>query len=169
MEDLNSTIDLFFRRWAQEFVNNRKRDIVKRDLRNTESLLKSLYAKVTTEPEAGVFFMRVYAKTYGRYQDMSRKYSKAGGKEMIDMLKEWVEKEGEAKFKRGKYAASMKNYTPQQVQNAVAWGIVKKLPKSQGTRKRGWWNRGKTRDIENFYDLLLRLMQGGVTGELKKP
>lgn len=169
MEDLNQTIDFFFRQWAQEFVNNRKKDIVARDLRNTDSLLRSLYVKVTTEPEAGVFFLRVYAKTYGRYQDMSRRYAKAGGNEMIESLKQWVEQEGESKFKRGKYASIMKDYTPQQVQNAVAWGIVKQLPKRQGTRKRGWWNRGKTRDIENFYDLLLRLMQEGAAGEIQKP
>jgi hypothetical protein len=165
---LNESIDVFFRQFAKEFIRNRARDIVKRDLRNTEGLLRSLYAKVTTEPEAAVFFMRVYAKTYGRYQDMSRTYTKAGGDEMIQSLEQWVGKEGIAKFKKGRYGEQFQDKTPQQIQNAVAWGIVQKLKQIPRTRKRGWWNAGKTRDIENFYDVLVKLMQESIAREMKE-
>ena len=167
MRTLNETIDVFFRQFAQEFVRNRAKDIRARGLLNTEDLLRSLYAKVTSEPEAGRFLMLVFAKTYGRYQDMRRQYTKAGGEEMIRMLEEWVGKEGVEKFKKGNYAARLSDLSPQQVKNAVAWGIARKLTRVPGTRKRSWWNKGKTRDIENFYDVLIRLAQESVADELK--
>jgi len=167
MRTLNETIDVFFRQFAREFVQNRAKDIRARGLLNSEDLLRSLYAKVTSEPQAGRFLMLVFAKTYGRYQDMRRQYTKAGGEEMIRLLEEWVEKEGVQKFQKGKYAARLSTLSPQQVKNAVAWGIARKLTRSQGTRKRSWWNKGKTRDIENFYDVLRRLAQEAVAAELK--
>lgn len=164
---LNHDIDFFFRQFAREFIQHRAADILKRDLRNTDSLLNSLYAKVITEPDNAVFLMLVFAKTYGRYQDMRRRYTKAGGEEMIKALEDWVGKEGVNKFRKGKYAPRLATMTDQQVKNAVAWGISRKLKRIPGTRKRGWWNRGKTRDIENFYDVLLRLCQDSVAAELK--
>lgn len=165
---LNQTIDIFFRDFAKEFIRNRARDIRKRDLLNTQQLLNSLYARVTTEPEAGVFLMVVFMKTYGRYQDMSRQYTKAGGNEMIEALEAWVGKEGVGKFKKGKYAARLSQLDDQQVKNAVAWGIVRKLKSTARTRKRAWYNKGKERDINDFYDVLLRLAQDAVARELKQ-
>jgi len=164
---LNESIDVFFRQFAQEFVRNRARDIRDRQLLNTEDLLRSLYAKVNSDPANGRFLILVFCKTYGRYQDMSRVYTKAGGQEMIQLLEDWVGKEGVEKFKKGKYAARLSNKTPQQVKNAVAWGIVNKLKNQPRTRKRAWWNKGKTKDIENFYDVLIRLCQEAVASELK--
>jgi hypothetical protein len=164
---LNESIDVFFRQFAQEFVRNRARDIRDRQLLNTEDLLRSLYAKVNSDPANGRFLILVFFKTYGRYQDMSRVYTKAGGQEMIQLLEDWVGKEGVEKFKKGKYAARLSNKTPQQVKNAVAWGIVNKLKNQPRTRKRAWWNKGKTKDIENFYDVLIRLCQEAVASELK--
>lgn len=164
---LNESIDVFFRQFAQEFVRNRARDIRDRKLINTEDLLRSLYAKVNSDPANGRFLMLVFFKTYGRYQDMSRVYTKAGGEEMIQLLEDWVGKEGVEKFKKGKYAARLSNKTTRQVKNAVAWGIVNKLKTQPRTRKRSWWNKGKTKDIENFYDVLIRLCQDAVASELK--
>lgn len=164
---LNNAIDGFFRDFAREFIRNRANDIRARNLTNTNALLNSLYAKVLNEPSQGVFLVLIFARTYGRYQDMRRKYTKAGGDEMIKSLEEWVGAEGVEKFKRGKYAERLRDLPPQKVQNAVAWGIARKLTRVPGTRKRSWWNKGKTRDIENFYDTLLRLCQDAVAQELK--
>jgi hypothetical protein len=164
---MNDSIDFFFRQFAQEFVRNRARDIRDKGLLNSEDLLRSLYAKVNSDPANGRFLMLVFVKTYGRYQDMRRQYTKAGGEEMIKMLEEWVGKEGVDKFKKGKYAERLSNKTPQQVKNAVAWGIARKLTRSTGTRKRSWWNKGKTKDIENFYDVLVRIIRESVAEEIK--
>lgn len=165
---MNQVIDGWIRQFAKEFVQNRARDILKRDLRNTDALLRSLYAKVANEPDKGVFIMLVFAQSYGRYQDMSRKYTRAGGDEMVALLEEWVGKEGIARFQRGRYAQMYANMTPQQIKNAVAWGIVKKLKRIPATKKRGWWNKGKTRDIEIFYDVLIRVVQETIVDEMKK-
>jgi len=164
---LNDSIDIFFRQFAQEFVRNRAKDIRARLLTNTEDLLRSLYAKVNSDPANGRFLMLVFAKTYGRYQDMRRQYTKAGGEEMIKMLEDWVGTEGVQKFKKGKYAERLSQLTPQQVKNAVAWGIARKLTKVPATRKRVWWNKGKTKDIEEFYDVLIRISRDAVAAELK--
>ena len=164
---LNDSIDIFFRQFAQEFVRNRANDIRARLLTNTEDLLRSLYAKVNSDPANGRFLMLVFAKTYGRYQDMRRQYTKAGGEEMIKMLEEWVGTEGVEKFKKGKYSERLSKLTPQQVKNAVAWGIARKLTKVPATRKRVWWNKGKTKDIEEFYDVLIRISRDAVAAELK--
>lgn len=164
---LNQELDHWLRVFAKEFIQNRTKDILKRDIRNTDALLRSLQARVINEPEQGVFVMLVFAKTYGRYQDMRRTYTKAGGDEMIQLLEEWVGKEGVAKFRRGRYAQRFAGLTDQQVANRVAWGITQKLKRIPGTKKRGWWNRGKTRDIENFYDLILRVAQEAIVHEMK--
>lgn len=144
------------RQFAVEFIRNRKRDVIARDLKNTEALLRSLYAKVQTQPERGIFFMTVFFRDYGRYQDIRRRYSKAGGAEMEQLLEEWAAKEGVEKFRKGRYAGLYAGQPTPRILNAIAWGVIRKLKTTGASKKRGWWNKGKIRDIETFYDLLLR-------------
>jgi len=161
------TIAVFLRDFAREFVANRRADVVKQDLRNTEALLRSIKAIVNAQPDRGLYFMVVFANTYGRYQDMRRRYSKAGGREMIEALKDWAAAEGIGKFQKGRYAGQRANDSTERILGAIAWGTARKLKASSGTKKRGWWNRGKTRDIENFYDVLLRAYTESIALELK--
>ena len=49
----------------------------------------------------------------------------------------------------------------------IAWGIINKY-RLKSPRKRGWYNRGTTRDIEDFYDLLLRVWRDAVLAETKQ-
>lgn len=163
----NEFIAAQLRIFAREFIQNRKKDIVSRDLRNTEALLRSLYAKVQADPQRGIFFMTVFFNTYGRYQDMRRRYTTAGGQEMEQALEEWAAKEGLGKFVKGKYSGIYANQPPQRILNAIAWGIIRKLKDTGASRKRGWWNRGKERDISNFYDVLLRGYTDAIQAEAK--
>lgn len=153
--------------FAREFIRNRAKDIVARDLRNTEALLRSLFAKVQADPERGIFFMTVFFRNYGRYQDMRRRYTHAGGVEMEELLKQWAAKEGVGKFRRGRYAGIYAGKSDQQVLNAIAWGIIRKLKDTGTSRKRGWYNRGKERDISAFYDVLLRGYRDAILAEAK--
>jgi hypothetical protein len=163
----NEYIAAELRQFAREFIQNRTKDIVKRDLRNTESLLRSLYAKVQAQPQQGIAFMTVFFNTYGRYQDMRRRYVRPGGTEMEQALKEWAEKEGIGKFRKGRYSGVYATMPQQHILNAIAWGIIRKY-KFQGTaRKKGWWNKGKERDITNFYEHLLRGYQEAILLEAK--
>lgn len=162
----NETISIFLRDFAKEFVANRRADVVKRDLRNTDALLRSIHASVNAQPDRGVFFMVVFANAYGRWQDMRRRYNKAGGKEMIDALKRWAILEGLDKFRKGRYAAKYAGQSDERVLGAIAWGLARKLKGSSGTRKRSWWNKGKTKDIEVFYDVLLRAYAESVLNEI---
>lgn len=159
-------IEPWLRQFAQEFVRNRVRDIYKRELVNTDALARSVSAKVNADASRGIFYMLVYANTYGRYQDMRRRYNKIGGEQMVEDLEAWVEQEGVAKFMKGQYSGVYKKMTKSQVLNSIAWGTIRKTGKRGTTRKRSWWNKGKTRDIENFYDVVLKLMKEEVPKQI---
>lgn len=160
-------VDHWFRQFAREFVASRQRDVLKADLQNTEFLLQSLYAKVISEPQRGLFLMTFFAANYGRYQDMRRRYGKVGGSDMEQALEEWAANEGADKFRKGKYTGIYGKMPTQRMLNRIAWGIINKY-RLKSPRKRGWYNRGKTRDIEDFYDLLLRVWRDAVLAETKQ-
>lgn len=147
------------RDFAKYFVANRQADIRRLKLLNTQELLQGLYAKVQADPARGIFFMYVFARNYGRWQDMRRRYVQVGGEDMVQQLEAWAAREGIENFsKKGRrnYSAEYKGQPPERILNRIAWGIIRKYRDRNTARKRGWWNRGKTRDIENFYDTLLR-------------
>ena len=163
----NEAIAFAIKDFAKEFVRNRHADVVKQDLRNTEALLNSLAAKVNADPARGIFLMNVFFNTYGRWQDMSRLYTNAGGAEMLESLKAWADREGLGKFSKKQYAAKYASMPQEQIRESIAWGILRKLKTAPRTKKRGWWNKGKTRDIEFFYDHLLRVYRDAIQYELK--
>ncbi len=154
--------------FAKSFVKNRAADIRKSDVVNTGALLRSLSARVQADQDRGIYLALIYLKSYGRYTDMKRRYTKAGGTEMIDLLKEWVSEEGIQKFTSNpKYARAYKGLTADQIRAAIAWGIVRRY-KAKGTgRRKSWWNKGKTADIENFYDFILRGYAEATVQDLK--
>lgn len=164
----NEFIAAEIRDFAKYFVANRQQDIRKAKLINTEELLERLYAKVQADPQRGIYFMWVFARNYGRWQDMRRRYVQVGGDEMVKDLEVWAEKEGVGNFqKKGKrnYPGIYAKQPPKRILNRIAWGIIRKYKDRNTAPKRGWWNRGKTRDIENFYDTLLRGFAESVTIE----
>lgn len=171
----DQAISGWIRIFAKEFLQNRAKDIISRGLVNTSELLKSLDAKVNSQPEEGIHFVVFFAKNYGRFQDMRRRYDKVGGEEMVEDLKAWAEQEGLSKFaqsgtKKGSkdYAFEYAGRAKERVLNRIAWGIIRNY-KNKGTApKRSWWNKGKTRDIEVGYDLLLRVWREAVADQNKK-
>lgn len=163
----NEFIASQLRIFAKEFIQHRAKDIVARDLRNTEALLRSLYAKVQTQPDRGIFLMTVFFRSYGRYQDMRRRYTHAGGKEMEQALEEWAAKEGVNKFVKGRYTGVYAGQPSERILNSVAWGIIRKLKNTGASKKRGWYNKGKNRDINVFYDVLLRGYSEAILAEAK--
>lgn len=156
MSEVNSFLDFAIREFSKEFIRNRATDIRRADVVNTEELLNSLYARVNSQPERIIFFMTVFLKTRGRYPEIRRRYTKAGGEEMIQELEEWATTEGIEKFRRGRYGRKYADMSDAEVASAVAWGIVKRMKRTGTARRKSWWNKGKTRDIENFYDYILR-------------
>lgn len=161
----------WLRIFAKEFLVNRARDIVQRGLVNSQDLIRSLDAKVTTEPARGLFLMVFFTRIYGRYQDMRRRYNKVGGDEMVADLEKWAETEGLGKFtKKGKrnYPEMYKGQTPERIKNRIAWGIIRKYRDRGTAPKRGWYNRGKERDINTFYDVLLRVWREAVLEQQAK-
>lgn len=167
----DQAISGWLRIFAKEFLTNRARDIVKQGLINTEDLIRSLDAKVNSSPENGIHFMVFFARNYGRYQDMKRRYNRVGGEEMIQDLKDWVEKEGVGGFiKKGRkdYAKMYRGQPSERIINQIAWGIVRKYQDKGTAPKRGWYNRGKTRDIDTQYDVLLRIWSEAAANQHKQ-
>lgn len=159
------------RDFALRFVRNRQADIRKRGLTNSEDLANRIYAKVNAPAGAATIFMVTIARNYGRLQDMRRRYTKAGGPDMIAAIEDWVKREGIAAFsKDGKrdYQYAYKNQLPERVINRIAWGIVTKYRQRGTAPKRSWWNRGKTADIAQFYAELLRGYAQSVAIQAKK-
>lgn len=164
----NEFIAAELRDFAKYFVFNRQQDIRRLKLLNTQELLERLYAKVQTDPQRGIYFMTVFARNYGRWQDMRRRYVQVGGDDMVKELEAWAAREGVDKFtKKGRrnYSGIYKGQPPERILNRIAWGIIRKYRDRNTAPKRGWWNRGKTRDIENFYDTLLRGISESVAQE----
>lgn len=164
-------LDTALRQFAKEFIKNRTVDIVRADLKNQGDLLNSLKAQVLNDPARGVYVMLVAFNQYGRIQDMARRrvnYKDAGGREMIEYLIEWIEKKGIEKFKRGKYGERYQGRSDERIANMIAWGIVKKLQVKGKRRKRGWYNTGKEKDLNNFLSYLLRGYGEAVQEELVK-
>jgi hypothetical protein len=157
----DEAISGWLRIFANEFLQNRRNDIVKRGLVNSTDLIRSLSAKVNTQPDKGLHFVVFFAKSYGRLQDMRRRYNQVGGEDMVEALKQWAENEGLAKFQgtnRGKdYAFENAGQPRERVLNRIAWGIIRNYANKGTAPKRSWWNKGKTRDIEVGYDLLIRI------------
>lgn len=160
-------IAVYLREFAQDFVANRQRAIINQKLINTDELLRSLYAKVQSDGARGIHFMTVFGNIYGRWQDMARHYTRAGGKEMVTDLMQWIEKEGLSKF-GNKLPDSLEGRSAEQIERGIAWGIIKKMNKGQPTKKRGWWNKGKTADINHFYGVLLRAYSEATAIQLKE-
>jgi hypothetical protein len=167
----DEAISKWLRPFALEFLQNRRNDIVTRGLVNSTELLRSLDAKVNSQPERGIHFIVFMAKGYGRLQDMRRRYGKVGGEEMLESLKDWAEAEGVSKFAKSgaiDYAFEYAGQSRERVLNRIAWGILKKYRDKGTAPKRSWWNKGKTRDIEVGYDLLLRVWRDAVAETQKE-
>ena len=146
------------RAFTLDFVTNRKRDIVKADVVNTSALLNSVYGKNHVDVERNIYMSTIFLKSYGRYTDMRMRYTRAGGEEMIEDLKDWAKTEGTSKFRQHtaiRKAGKNRPISDERVAEIVAWGIVRRLKNKGTNRRKSWWNKGKTRDIENFYDTLL--------------
>lgn len=153
---------------AREFVANRAKDIRQRKLLNTELLISSLSAKVNSQPERGIHFMVFYSLAYGRYQDMRRRYTRAGGEEMIKLLEQWADREGVGNFtRRGvrDYSGIYRNQPKARILNRIAWGIANRYRDKGTAPKKGWYNKGKTKDIETQYDVLLRIWKEAVQAQ----
>jgi hypothetical protein len=158
--------------FAKEFVRNRRYDILKLGgdkLINKSELLKSIDGKTTINEAEGLWMMRVWFNPSGRYQDMKRQYDgHAGGTDMIKELEEWAKKEGVEKFKKGKFVAKYAKMNDQAIFNQIAWGIVKKLNRTQKTQSIKWYNKGKTKDINNFYEIVvLRGISDAIAADAK--
>jgi hypothetical protein len=170
-------IATWLRNFAPQFLNNRKADIFKanrqgEDLYNSGDLLRSLRQDTKTDEPNWQFMMSVYFRLYGRYQDMKRNYrGHAGGSDMIEALKDWAEREGLQRFKntrRGNdYGDAYEGMSDERLKNAIAWGIVKKYNK-QNPKRRKWWNKGKTRDLNKGYRELLKGFRDIVTQNMKE-
>ena len=164
-------LDTALRQFAKEFIKNRTVDIIKTGLTNEKDLLNSLKAQVLNDPERGIYMMLVAFNNYGRIQDMAKRrvsYKDAGGAEMIEWLIEWVQKKGLEKFKKGKYAKQYEGKSDTRIAYMIAWGVLKNLKKNGKRKKRGWYNTGKERDINNFYDFVLRGYKEAIVYELKQ-
>lgn len=166
----DQAIQSWIRLFANKFLENRQADILKRGLLNTNDLSKSLDVDVNSSPETGIHFMVFFAKEYGRLQDLKRRYTKVGGEQMVADLKEWAENEGLENFsKKGKKGKKTEVFEPKErTLNRIAWGIIRKYKKKGTAPKRSWWNKGKTRDIDIGYDLLLRVWRDAVAEQHKR-
>lgn len=161
------TIDYWLRVFAKEFLVNRARDILKQKLVNTNDLIRSLDVKINSDPKEGRFLLIFFSRTYGRWQDMRRRYVHPGGEEMVKELEAWAEKEGIQKFMNAQYRGVFKGKTSERVLNRIAWGIISKYRKKKTAPVRGWYRRNVNRDIDVFYDLLLKAYRETVLEQTK--
>lgn len=147
-------IDTWIRAFQYEMVTDLKQSIRKARLENSGDLANSVYTRVNSQPNNGIFFMMVFFKEYGRWQDMRRDMSHSGGDEMVQALFDWAQEKGLDKFARNGYADKYAGLPPSRILNAIAWGTIRKYSK-KAPRKRGWYNKQKERTIERGYAQLI--------------
>lgn len=89
---------------------------------------------------------------------------------MVEILKDWAEKEGIGKFTKKNYKDFPTIYRGQpneRILNRIAWGIIRKYKDKGTATKRSWYNKGKERDVNYYYDLLIRIWGEAVALERK--
>ncbi len=89
----------------------------------------------------------------GRFVDMKRKPSKGIGRQQIEALKAWAERNlAEIKPRIAKNYENRKTpVTDMRMINDIAWGIARNRTKKGGRRKR-WYNRPKGALLATLFD-----------------
>ena len=89
----------------------------------------------------------------GRYLDMKRKPSKGIGREQIEALKAWAERNLEQIRPRiaKRYENRKIPVSDRRMINDIAWGIARNRTKKGGRRKR-WYNRPKGALLATIFD-----------------
>lgn len=145
-----SFIDAWIRSFQYEMVRDLRDSVRKAKLENSGELERSIYTRVNSQPDRGVFFMMVFFKEYGRYQDMRRDMSNAGGEDMVEALYQWAQEKGLDKFAKKQFAEKYGNQPMSRILNAIVWGTIRKM-KLKPPRKRGWYARQSNKTIQRGY------------------
>lgn len=147
-------IDAWIRSFQYEMVADLRQSMRKAKLENSGELEQSVRTRVNSQPDNGIFFMMVFFKEYGRYQDMKRDMSHSGGEDMVEALFQWAQRKGLDTFARKEYADKYAGQPMSRILNAIVWGTIKKYRK-QPPKKRGWYAKQKGRTINRGYAQLI--------------
>jgi hypothetical protein len=147
-------IDAWIRSFQYEMVRDLRDSMRRAKLENSGDLERSLYTRVNSQPDNGIFFMMVFFKEYGRFQDMKRDMSHAGGEDMVEALFQWAQKKGLDKFAKKQFADKYGNQSITRILNAIVWGTIRKM-KMNPPKKRAWYTKQKGRTINRGYAQLI--------------
>ena len=149
-----SFIHTWITAFQYEMIKDLRQSVRDAKLENSNALERSINTRVNSQPDRGVFFMMVFFKEYGRYQDMKRDMSGSGGEDMVEALYQWAQEKGLDKFAKKQFAEKYGNQPMSRILNAIVWGTIRKM-KLKPPRKRGWYARQSNKTIQRGYADLL--------------
>ncbi|MEO7176150.1 MAG: hypothetical protein ABI002_10195, partial [Saprospiraceae bacterium] len=147
--------------WSSAFVRKRVAAAKKAKLFSSQELLQSFAIEVSKSVAADAIYIAMSFNDYGRIQEMANvNYSRLLPQTRI---KEWVIRTGVAKFKQTS-ARTYKGADVQKLANQIAWGIsVKRAQGDRRPKRRRWYNKGKTADLEALQvDLMATMGQAAI-------
>ena len=107
-------------------------------------------------------------ETHGRFIDMKRLNHDVWGRNALDRVMAWVQRNGVDNFVKG-YLRRRK-YLPktrQKLLQSIAWGIM--VRRSQGKfKRRKWYNRSKSAAINDLFNEVASKLPTFVGNEIKK-
>ena len=156
--------------FSNQFTRNRKKDLTGAGLENRRNLIQSITSRVQGSGDDALQKAIFTFYEYGRIQDMKPSrvnYRSAGGEEMIERLKNWAGNKNRMQFVKGRYAEKFKGVSDARLLHEIAWGTLTKLRQRGKRRQRKWWNTGKERDINTFYNKMLAGYAEAVAADMK--
>lgn len=168
IDELKATIEEEMYNWCVVYIRQRREALRAKKIEAGGDLSGSLEFEITNEPLRYGVELQMAFEAYGRYIDMKKIKTSAGGKEYLASIENWIKKRG---FEQKFISAFVKNRKlkriPETALNQIAWGIVKK--RLQGKyKRRSWYNKSKTAAISDLYNTVAAAMPAKVSEGIKE-
>ena len=150
--ELKRFIEEESRLWAQDFIAARKAYLTKRKIQSSEELINSFETTINAQASREAVETLLAFADHGRYTDMKRLETPAGGADYITGLVDWMQRKGLAEKMKQVYVESRKlRAAPERVLVYIAWGIAKKRATGKFQR-RAWYNKSKSAAITDLFN-----------------
>lgn len=153
--------------WAKEYIANRRAYLSSRGIRASGDLINEMAFEVQSRLDDALQTRILMAfPEHGRFIDMKRLKTPAGGDDMIANLEDWIQQKGlVGKFTEGFLRKRRLKTVPLNIVNQMAWGIAKKRTKLY--RRRAWYAKSKTASITDLYNNIAAGLPDKVMQEIK--
>ena len=150
-EEIRAFVEEKLRMWAADYIASRKSALRQRKIEASGNLIASLEAEINKAASREAIELIMSFPDYGRIIDQRNVRPARGGKGYIELLEDWIERKGEAKFVSGWQRRNKGKKVPKNIVNRIAWGIAIKRSGNRFRRKQ-WYNKSKSAAITDLFN-----------------